>query len=382
MKRLTAGLAATLVGLALALAGCAERTPQPPDDTPPGALLAAHTGDLARLLRQLARLEGTPLARHARALAARLPSCEVVEAHAPSGGLDALLAGLRCRPQASALEALHRERGARALAFAWPLEPGLRLRGRLALDAQGSVELELRVPREAARGARALLLPGAEPAGPGVLSGSEILLHARVRPEAGLDLASLIPAGGQADHLFRLKSRLFAGTVLDGTWEAAAYLPGAGEPMPRVALALGFVRRRAAVAAIEGFVDELRRTWPLRRSDFALGEATGACLLDLRILPAFAPCYVATERALVVGWNPASLRKALDGVRPPALADAGGLLVELQRFAEADARLAQAGGPGAAARPTAYPWRRLRADGKSDPQAVRLRVRLEGRSGA
>ena len=97
---------------------------------------------------------------------------------------------------------------------------------------------------EAVRGAHALLLPGDESPGPDVLSGSQRLFHARARPEGGLDFASLVPEGSQADRMFLLKSELFAGAVLDGTWEAAIYLPEDGEPTPRAALALGFTHRR------------------------------------------------------------------------------------------------------------------------------------------
>jgi hypothetical protein len=252
------------------------------------------------------------------------------------------------------------------------------------LDERGGVELDLRVPREVARGAQALLLPGDEPPGPGILSGSQRLFHARARPEGGLDFASLVPEGSQADRMFRLKSQLFAGTVLDGTWEAAIYLPAEGEPTPRAALALGFAQRALAVAAVERFIADLRSTWPVHRSFFALREAEGACLLDLAILPGLAPCYVATDRALVLGWNPASLRKALDGPSVGAsLAgpeSAGGLVLELARFAEADARLARAAGEQPvphAAQAAASPWRRLRAQARREGDRVLVRVHLE-----
>jgi hypothetical protein len=374
-----------LAGLAFGLAACAERPAAAPQE-PPGALLVARTAELARLLGQLAWLEGTPLARRIEAVRAALPACPVVESQAPDGGFEQLVRRLECRPAHSALEELHRERADHALAFAWPLEPGLRLRGRLMLDDRGGVELDLRVPRDAARGAQALLLPGDKSPGPGILSGSQRLLHARAQPEGGLDFASLVPEGSQADRMFRLKSQLFAGTVLDGTWEAVIYLPAEGEPTPRAALALGFVQRALAVAAVERFIADLSSTWPVHRSFFALSGAEGACLLDLRILPDLAPCYVATDRALVLGWNPASLRKALDG--SPAGAplagpeSGGGLVLELVRLAEADARLARAAGEQPlphAAQAAASPWRLLRAQARQDRDRVLVRVHLEPR---
>jgi hypothetical protein len=172
-------------------------------------------------------------------------------------------------------------------------------------------------------------------------------------------------------------------------------------------LAVGFSLKDPAVAAMERFVSDLQAAWPVRRSDFAVAGARGACLLDLNIMPDLAPCYVATESALVIGWNPASLRKALaaDGATARTAGDIhpqGGLSVDLQRFPEADARFAQlaclaerAGDPAAdpdrtcgpelpesPARTDTHPWRRLTADGAREGDSVRVRVALRGRAGA
>ncbi len=377
MSRHRRGLAATLAGLALCGAACSER-PAPTPQRPTGALLVAQRPGLARLLDQLARLDGTPLARRARELGALLPACPVLEARAPNGDAGELLAGLRCRPTPSQLAFLHDERGARDLVFELPLKDGGRLRGGLVWREPGDVELELHLPNSLATGARALLMPGREAAGRGVLSGAESLVHVRLRPEAGLDLASLVAVDGQADRLFRLRSRLFSGAVLDGTWEAAIYLPDHAGGMPRAALALGYSRRTPAVAAVEEFLREIQTAWPVRRSFFAVGEASGACLLDLALLPELAPCYVAAERALVIGWNPASLRKALEAAPPAELSGPGGAIVELARFGKADMLLPQ-GGRVPARR---WPWRRLRADGRRDAAGVRVLLQLDAAEGA
>ena len=159
------------------------------------------------------------------------------------------------------------------------------------------------------------------------------------------------------------------------------YLPGAGEPTPRAALALGFEQRAAAAAALDGFLTDLEATWSIRRSFFAVGDAEGACLLELRLLPGFAPCSVITERALVVGFNPPSLRRALDGGGNAALGAAGGAVVELARFGEADARLAGSAGTVPAVRARS-PWGRLVAEGRHDGSALRVRLALEPRSDA
>jgi hypothetical protein len=258
----------------------------------------------------------------------------------------------------------------------------MRLHGRLALAADGDAHVTLDLPRAAVDASRALLLPGERTAGPGILSAEESLLHARVRPLSGLDLAALVPDGSQGDQLFRLKSRLFTGSVLDGTWEVAVYLPEEGRQMPRAALALGFANRAAAVLAMNAFLDDLESTWPLRRSEFSPGGRPGACFLELRILPEFAPCYVATERALVVGYSPASVLHATGGAPPPEIDAGGGLLVDLARFPEADARLARARGRAQTAGLAAWPWGLLRAQGRSRAGRVELRVDLVGEAGA
>ena len=82
----------------------------------------------------------------------------------------------------------------------------------------------------------------------------------------------------------------------------------------------------------------------VRRSDFALGAAAGACLRDLNVLPELAPCYVATERALVIGWNEASLTPALAtraASAPDGASASGSAVIDFARFAQADARFAR-----------------------------------------
>jgi hypothetical protein len=180
------------------------------------------------------------------------------------------------------------------------------VRGTLSIGPRGDLELAVSLPRSSFAGARSLLQPGVAAAGPSVLSGADSLIHVRLRPEGGLAIADLVAGGSQADLLFRLKSELFAGSVLEGTWEAAVYVPEPPGSMPRAALALGVVRREAAVAAMEAFVRELRAAWPVHRSFFAVGEAAGACLLDLNVLPELAPC---SPRSMP-SWPSGSRRRA------------------------------------------------------------------------
>lgn len=352
---------------------------------PDGALLLARRAPLEALLGELATLEGTPLAARAHAIASALPACELLAGRSAEGSLleAARLAG--CLEPDSPLAALERELGTRDLVFALPAGAHGRARGSLSRASGGGLLVELWLPPGAAAGARALLVPGSAPPGPTLLASRTALAHARAKPQGGLDLAALVPEGSQADQLFRLRSRLFAGAALDGSWEAALYPPAPGGAAPLAALALGAASARAAALGIDEFASELERSWPVHRTPFRVGNAAGACLLDLNLLPELAPCYVAREDALVIGWNPASLRLALAAVDGPGaapdLGPEGGLVVHLDRLAESDAQLAAAAGFAAqAGLPRAWPWRRLRARGA--PAGAELRVEIELEAGA
>jgi hypothetical protein len=339
---------------------------------PSGAALLANTRSLDRLLGHVAQLEGTPLARRAERIRALLPNCPTVEGRAESGQITDLWTDLHCATENPDLVALEQARSGWDLAVSVPVA-GDHWLGTLSISPSGDVEIELRLPRVAGEGLASLALPGEQAAGAVELSESETLVHARVRPKGGLDLASLVPRESQGAQLFRLKSELFAGIALDGVWEVAIYLPEEGDPMPRTALAL-----------MEDFIGDLQESWPVTRSFFRLDEADGACLLDLAIMPGLAPCYVATERALIVGWNPASLRKALDGRsgERDGLGNFSGAIIHLDRFANADRILSSALSTKTRPRSTQYPWRRITAKGAPDPSGFRLRLRFESGLGA
>lgn len=361
-------------GLMSCLTSC-SRAPDPTAAWPEGVLLSARTASLAALLAQLETLESTPIARHATAWARALPDCDEVEARAES--ISALPQALACRTPGGALEPFHRARGEADLAFALPGD-GERTHGTI-LTKGHEVMATLRWPEPGRAGAWSLLVPGAEAAGPALLAAEGRLLHARVRPADGVDLASLVPAESQADRLFRLRSSLFAGAVLDGTWEIALYAPDAGQTMPRAALALGTSLRGAAVTAAEQFLRDLEATWPVHRTPFALDGAEGACLLELNVLPALAPCFVATEKALVFGWNPASLATALHPAPPmPSPPDAGRVVVDLASLGRVDARLAALLPAEHGSPPLHWPWGVFEARGRRDAEALELRLALTG----
>ncbi len=352
-----------LTSLALC-AGCGEPAPS----EPPGAWWAGRSSAVRELLAQLSELEGTPIARRARELAAGLPECESVGVHAPDGDAAKLANGVRCLATADPLEQIRRASNS-DLVFASARGPALR--GSLRAE-RGALTVDLRWPDPPADGALALLVPGDAPAGPDRLASAGRLVQVRVRPRAGLDLAALVTEGSQADHLFRLASAIFTAAALDGTWEGAVYLPARAGGMPGIAVALGTSLRTAAIAATERLIADLQETWPVHRSALHLAAGDGACLPDLNVLPELEPCYVATSDALVVGWNPASLARALAGTAP-ASADAPARLdLDLALIQRADDLLARAF-PGSQP-PLRWPWSRVLASGGEDRGALALRV--------
>ena len=365
---------------ALLLAGGCARDAHPDADWPAGLLMSADREALLRVLAQLERLEHTPLARAAGELARALPACEQVEAHAEDGAA-ALASALRCADPAGPLRDLHAWRGADAAALALPVSAGPRVLLRVREEPEG-LAVSLRWPRPHAGSLAASLLPGADPAGAAVLAAADRVAHARVRSD-GLDLAALVAEGSQADDLFRLKSDLLSAALLDGTWELAVYLPVEGARMPRIAVALGVRLRTAAQAALDRLLTDVEASWPVRRAPLPVAGLPALCLPDLALLPELAPCGVATERALVLAWNAASLRHAL-AAQPGAVsaaAAAGRAVIDLERLREADLRLAARGDGAARVAAQRWPWRRLVAHGDRRGDAVALELRLESAPG-
>ena len=399
LPRCLALVAAFFAVPALLTAGCGEQR-DAANPLPNRTWIVARTESLAGFLSKLEELDGTPLARAAAARRGTLPLCATVEAIGEANAFVDALDRLACAEETGPLVTVRAQLETADILFSLPLGDGggEALRGRGTVASNGRVTFEITLPQNALEGLGSLLVPGNRPPGSAQLSQDDELVHARVRPEGALDIASLVPDGGQADRLFRLKSRLFAGTVLDGSWETAIYLPAPGRRMPRAALALGMSHRTPAVAAMEEFIAEMQRAWPVHRSSFEVHGAEGACLLDLNILPDLAPCYVATENAIVAGWNPSSLRHALasrPGKKASGESTSGEsrLVIELGRFSRADALLAAAADapapPGAAAesapRPApaaTYPWRRVVAERVPARDVVKIELTFEPGAGA
>jgi len=375
-RRRTAAIAAGILCAALACGG------EPAGEAwPPGSVVVGEARPVVAILEGLQGWRGTPLARQASLLAERLEGCEGFVAEAPEGVLAPLIEAVRCGVPSGAAadelpQGLRRLREEGDVAFLLRPQPGVRIAGRMRAEPDGSLAVEARLGGPEPTGMAALAWAAERPPGPPRLGGQGSLIHARLRPRGGLDLASLVPEGGQGDRLFRLKSELFAGTVLAGVWEMAVYLPPEGSMMPLAALGIDVASRRLAVAAMERFVDDVTSTWPVERVPFAAGGHEGACLPRLNLMPELAPCYVATPDQLVVGWNQASVEHALRAGGEPGLGEDGGLLLHLDRFDEADRRLRRAHAPDTPPARIDYTWKRLLARAEPDGDGLRLEIRM------
>ncbi len=372
-------LLAALLTLLVSTSACGGRG----DLVPQGLTFAGDAAQLRPVLDRLEEMTGSPASEAATRVTAAISGCSRVFGHCEmpaagspaaedatgddpgAGGCD-LAGALRCAEDSDTPEWIDTLRGDAGWVFAASTEPGrwLVVRGTTAED--GSVTLDGEVYPAGIEGPISLVLPAAEPAGPPHLSDSTSLVHLRLRPDGGLNLARFIQGGDWGARLYRLQSKLFEGTALAGVWELAIYPPSPGERIPPIALALDIRDRDLAVEVMEKFLHDLMATWPARRNDFTLGGWSGACLSNVRVMPDLAPCYVATDDTLVIGWNAASLQAAL--ANPPRGASAPGdppwssegseARFELSRMPPVDSLLAQAS--GTTPLPSSfYPWKRL-----------------------
>jgi hypothetical protein len=149
-----------------------------------------------------------------------------------------------------------------------------------------------------------------------------------------------------------------------------------------MALALDVKNRALAVEGMETFLADLQETWPVRRSDFRLRGQSGACLSNVRVMPGLAPCYLATEDTLMVGWNPRSLELALPAADAPPARPAGSpstVRFHLDRLPAADAVVAETSGALAPVPPEFYPWRLIELRGAREQDHYHLEAELTPR---
>lgn len=315
---------------------------------PPGALLSGRGPGAARLARCLQRWSGSPAAELGAAIAARVGDCPTFAA----AGDDpfAWAAGAAC----GAEDPLAAVRGDADLAFALPVADDARAIGTLRVSEDGRLAGTLAVDLSPEPGLASLFVPAAAPPGEPVLSNALAVAHARVRVEGGIDPGALLPDQGAGAEMFRLGGSVLAGTALDGTWELALYAPPPGDPVPRPVAAVGVRSRGVAVAGMERFLADVEAQWDVRRVPYTHEGRAGACLPGLQLLPTLAPCYVATERALVLAWDAASLEHALRGGARPAAAE---VAIDLDALPGADRVVRAAMGWPPDVPP--YPWGRI-----------------------
>jgi len=367
--------ALTVLALSVLVAACSRSPAGPVAGWPVGWTVAGTAGGIVPLLDRLSGFEGTPLGGATAAAAARVSSCEIIEARCDEAPGCSLVESLRCAE--ADLPAPVRDQMVGALWVAGYRDPTSELE--LLVRATGdpstpTLEMTLRGGDDGPLG---LLIPGAEGPGPAQLSESGALIHARVRPRAGIDLGAFVDIDGMSDKLFRLKADLFAGSTLAGTWELAVYLPVAGQEIPPAALAIDFTNRERAVAGMERFLQDVMRTWPVRRADWEADGWAGACFRNLNLLPELAPCYVATDHSLILGWNAESVSLGLGAERPAHPGERSWARLYMDRLPEADERFRRASGAETGAA-TTYPWRLVVAEGLEVEGRVEVEIRVDG----
>jgi hypothetical protein len=298
-------------------------------------VLSVDAQALDRLLARGADLTGTPLGREAARLRNRLGACEEVwgdfENRSDLSGSSiseppdlADLAdasdAIRCDGDGAARTDLRGEvrrlRGDHAGLLLWPIGEDGRLEIRFDVDADGGLRIDGLALPPSEQNAWRLLIPDDEAPAPAVLAREPALLYARARPAGGIALSRLIPSGRQGDRLFALKGRLLEGALLDGTWEFAFMPPMDGTNLPLATLALHHRLAAPVREALREALDQLERTWPIRRTArvFTTSDGQsheGGCYFELPLLPGLAPCWVVTEKALLVGYRDVALEVAL-----------------------------------------------------------------------
>ncbi len=353
--------------IAILLMACADRD-DPVAALPREGFISADSATVANLSACLAAFTGSEAASLGaswRSLAAECPA-EL------SGGGSAAWRELACVASSPAVRDF---RGDAGLAFGWSADGELAGRGRLWSNESGlRAEALAKIAPLGAVGR--LFVPGDEPAGRSRLVHDGAVLHARARPAGGIDVSALVEAGSQADTLFGLKGALLSRAVLAGDWELVAYGPAAGGELPLPVLALG-LNQPAGAAAVESFAVAMAEKWNVERRRQRIGVREGECLAGLRVLPQLEPCFVATEEALVVGWNADAVARALGGGATRDGGEAGGwATIDFASMAEADDVFAASRPPESTLPAFAYPLRRV----EFEVRRVDAEVRIDARS--
>jgi len=366
---------------------CSCAAPRDANLLPEGAYIAGRVGALKPLLEGLQSLSGTTLAYRAFEIESNLSDCEEFAGAAPSEeGVEALWDRLACARLADQPDAVNALRGDADIVFLAPLglvaddgSPNSRLIGTVRSEPGGTLRMSARFDPLPTGALGSLLVPSAEAAGPPVLNPSDTLVHGRIRPRAGLDIAALVPEGSQGDSMFKLKSRIFSSAILDGSLEFAIYLPEDGQMMPPTVIGVGTRVEAAAVEAMDAFIANLERTWKLRHVPASFGKYRGICMVEMQLYSEFDPCYVAAKGMILIGWNRRALLHALEPGSGSGPSPHGGVVAHLDHFAAADAALHDAWVPESPSPRLQYAWQNLEAELQRVGDDVHLQLVLEAR---
>lgn len=370
-----------------AFVGFACTAPSEGDPFPAGAYVAGRVAALKPLLKGLQSLVGTSLAYRAFEIESRLSDCEeFAGAASTEEGVEALWDRLACARLADQPAAVRKLQADADLVFLAPVgrptdasNAPSRLIGTVRSEPDGTLRLNARFDPLPSGTLGSLLVPSSEGAGPPRLNPSDTLVHGRIRPDSGLDIASLVPQGSQGDSMFKLKSQIFSSAILDGSLEFAIYLPEAEQMMPPIVIAVGTRVEAAAVKAMDAFIADISRTWKFRHVPARFGEYRGVCMVEMQLLPEFDPCYAAAKGMILIGWNRRALLRALEPGSGLGPATHGGVVVHLNRFAAADSALHAAWVPNAPLPQLDYAWQTLQAQLQRVGDEVHLQLVLEGR---
>lgn len=350
-------LAGPLLVLSVLLA-CAR---DPAERLPQGTLWAGDAAQARRLLAGLAGLQGTPLGLTAADLGRRLAGCRRFVAFCPGSGRCTIASALRCEPRDRLAALADEVRGKAGWVFV-VRRPDRSLTALGETRPAGDVSVHATLRIEPGDELWQTLLPARGAADPPVLADVGTLLHLRLRSDHGAATLGKLGRGGWSEQLFGLREKLFLAMDLEGTVELAVFEPAPAELIPPMALAIHVRRSGPATEAMEKLIADVRARWGVSRRSWRVGAAEGACLDDLNVLPELAPCYVATDRALVVGWNPRSVARAL--AAPPAepLSKTSQIVVALDRFPAAD-RLLRASYDSTGGAESRWGWSRATLSG-------------------
>lgn len=345
---------------------CAESDPGA--NLPESGFVVGTPGAIDTLSRCLRRFPKSDAAALGEAWAQSAAGCK---ATLYAEGSDA---GLTCGPPPPALAAAL---AGHQLRFGLPRTPAGLLSGSVDAASSATLAATLLVPIPDAAGPLSLLIPAGEAAGLSMLSDEGAFLHVRGRPEAGIDIAAMVPEASQADRLFDLRSTLLSAAVLQGTWELAAYAPAPGNTMPEFVLGVG-VRPASAPAAVAAFAEMLRKKWSVRREAIELETWHGECLRGLNIMPELEPCFLLRDDALAIGWNEAAVRTGAAAGARETFTTGLGAVIDTEALAASDHVLSMLVPPDVQLPPLEYPLGRLRLNAHREGRYVSVEVAAAG----